>query len=179
MLGLTTVEWAQLGTAGFTALAAFAALGTVLRAEVDRRDRRLPDFYIEPMHDLRNDEARLTIVNYGGPAREVKVAGVEGEFGYFGVIGPTSYWRPGESRTIKLAMPPGKAEEALTIVMARDIRMRYVFARTAGGNSERWSLRKAKKMSAEDTFHHFFPESPGPLDVPKTPVDMETVERGW
>lgn len=179
VLTLTAVDWAQLGTAFFTALAALAALGTVIRTEADRRDRQLPDFHIEALHDLRNQEARVTIVNYGGPARDVKVAGVEGEFGYFGLVGPTSYWRPGESRTIKLGMPPGQADEAKTIVICRDVRLRYLFARTVGGAGRRWPLRKAKEMADEDVFRHFFPRSPGPLDVPRTPVDMEIVDRAW
>src|SRR5680860_533279 len=60
---LTTAEWAQLAGTAFTAIAVSAALLTVIRAERDRWDRRLPDFQVEPLRDMVADEARLTIVN--------------------------------------------------------------------------------------------------------------------
>lgn len=178
---LTTAEWAQLAGTAFTAIAASAALLTVIRAERDRWDRRLPDFQVEPLRDIVADDARLTIVNYGGPAREVHVVGVEGEFGYFGVVPPTGQWRSGESRTITLSMPtrPTAHMEANTVVIARDLRLRYTIATTAGGNRERWRIGKRTKISVERVFAHFFPEAPGPLDVPKSPVHMELTDRAW
>jgi hypothetical protein len=181
VVALTTAEFAQLASTAFAALAAFAALLTVIRAERDRWDRRLPDFQVEPLRDMVADEARLTIVNYGGPAREVQIAGVEGEFGYFGVVPPTGQWRSGESRTITLSMPAWSTSdlEANTIIIARDLRLRYIVATTAGGNRERWKIRKRTKMSAERVFAHFFPGTPGPVDVPKSPVHMALADRAW
>lgn len=65
---------------------------------VDRRARGAPalgqpaaEFHIEPLVDLGAQQTRLTIANYGGPAREVQIAGVHGAFGYFGLVGPTAY----------------------------------------------------------------------------------------
>lgn len=87
---LTATEWAQLAGTAFTAIAASAALLTVIRAEKDRWDRRLPDFQVEPLRDFVADQTRLTIINHGGPARDVRIAGVEGKFGYFGVVPPTA-----------------------------------------------------------------------------------------
>jgi hypothetical protein len=181
VIALTTAEFAQVASTAFAAIATLVALLTVIRAERDRWDRRLPDFQVEPLRDMVADEARLTIVNYGGPAREVQIAGVEGEFGYFGVVPPTGQWRSGESRTIILSMParPASDVEATTVIIARDLRLRYTIATTAGGNRERWKIGKRTKMSAERVFAHFFPEAPGPLDVPKSPVHMELADRAW
>ena len=180
-IALTTAEWAQVAGALFTAVAALTALLTVIRAERERWDRRVPEFQLEPLRDVDSDEARLTIINYGGQARDVHVAGVEGEFGYYGVIPPTGQWRSGESRTILLAMPaaPIGDLEAKTVVVSRDLRLRYTLATTAGGNTKRWRIRKRTELSAADVFAHFFPNSPGPLDVPKTPVRMELSDRSW
>jgi hypothetical protein len=178
LLGATAADWAQFGSAAFTAVAAFAALATVVRAEADRRDRALPDLYVDSVHDLKKGEVRVTVVNYGGPAREVSVAGVEGDFGYAGLVGPTSYWRPGESRTIRLSMPPGQADVANAVVVGRDVRMRFVFATTVGGAKERWRVSR-HRVSNEEIFRHFFPAEPSPLQVPGSPIDMETIERAW
>lgn len=176
---MTAAEWTQVASTGFAALAALAALLTVLRAEADRRDRALPDLFVDAIDDLKRGEVRLTVVNYGGPAREVYVSGVHGPFGFHGLVGPTAYWRPGESRTIVLAMPNLVSEETLTMVTGRDVRMRYLFARTVGGSARRWPLRQAKRLSKGDVFAGFFPDSAGPLDVPNSPVDMEVTERAW
>ncbi len=182
LVALTTAEWAQVGAAFFTALAAGVALFTVIRAERDRRSRQLPEFQIESIRDIPNDEARLTIINYGGPAREVWVAGVEGAYGYAGLVPPTAQWRPGESRTIRLSMPTlpeTGAEESKTVVIARDLRMRYTLATTTGGNKKRWRIWKWTKISAASTYEHFFPGEPGPMDVPRSPVHMEVIDRKW
>ena len=173
-------DWAQVASAVFTAVAALAALVTVLRAEHDRRDRALPSFGVEVIQDVPKGEVRLYVVNYGGPAREVRVAGVLDTFGFTGPLGPTTYWRPGESRTALLSMPlVGSAPDAFVLVEARDVRKRYLLVATVGGATYRWPLRKARKLSLASVFHDLFPESPGPLDASHPNVHMETIERGW
>lgn len=177
---LDVVDYAQLATAAFTAVAALAALFTVIRAERDRWDSRFPEFVVESLRDRTNNEARLTIVNYGGPAREVVIAGVEGEYGYAGLIPPSGHWRPGESRTVRLALPAAYApEEIHVVVIARDLRKRYTLAATVGGARKRWRLHPWRRMSTERVFRRLFPNQRGPLDVPKTPVHMDLVQRDW
>jgi hypothetical protein len=96
--GLTTADWAQVGSAFFTALTALAAFAAVVRVERDRWRQTLPDLYMEVLTDVPNDQMRVTIVNHGGPAREVRVMGTIGTFGFYGITPPMTYWRPGESR---------------------------------------------------------------------------------
>ncbi len=177
--GLTEAEWAQVAAAVFTALAALAALWTVIRAERDRADRALPAFHMEPLQDIGAGETRLTIVNFGGPAREVRIAGVHGTYGYAGVVGPTAFWRPGETRTVHLGVPTtGVVEDVHAIVIARDVRKRYLLVATAGGATHRWPLRKSKKLSTADVFAQLFPGVPSPPDA-KSVVRYETVDRAW
>jgi len=171
-------DWAQIASATFTALAAIAALATVVRVERDRRDRQLPDLQVEVVQDLANMQVRAYVVNYGGPAREVTIAGVVGEHGFAGSLGPTTYWRPGESRTVLLGMAVNtEAHVAHVMVEGRDVRKRYLFVATVGGATYRWPLRKAKKLSTEGVFRRLFPEVGSPLNA--EPVRYEVAERSW
>ena len=171
-------DWAQVVGATFTALAAFAALATVVRAEHDRRDRQLPDLHIEVVQDLAASQVRAYVVNYGGPAREVTIAGVLGGHGFAGQLGPTTYWRPGESRTVILGMPVDtEATVAHVMVEGRDVRKRYLFAATVGGATYRWPLRQAKKLSRDLVFRLLFPEVGSPLDV-RSSVTKSSSEHG-
>lgn len=74
---------------------------------------------------------------------------------------------------------PPSGVEANTVVIARDLRLRYTIATAAGGNRKRWRIRKRTKQSAGRVFKYFFPETPVPLDVPKSPVHMECTDRSW
>jgi len=159
-------DWAEVAGAVFTAFAAFAALATVVRAKHDRRDRQLPDLHIDVVQDLGAQQVRAHVVNYGGPAREVTVAGVLGQHGFAGHLGPTTYWRPGESRTVVLGMPVDTAAGlAYVMVEGRDVRKRYLSAATVGGATYRWPLRKAKALSTALVFRQLFPEVGSPLDA--------------
>ena len=60
----------------------------------------------------------MTIANDGGPAREVRVMGTLGPFGWVTPTPPTTYWRSGESRTYRLSMPLVRGE-VLAFVEAR------------------------------------------------------------
>lgn len=176
MLALSTPEWAEVGAATFTALAALAAWAAVLQATHERRVAQRPDLHVELVGDLPNQETRLEVANYGGPAREVKVAGVLGPFGFYGVLPPTSQWAPGESRTIRVSIPPIDTT-AFVFVEARDTAKRYLFVSTIGGATYRWPLRRAKKLSTMREWQRLFPESRDPLSVAHTPMQMELVER--
>lgn len=178
VLAVDTADAAQVGSAVFTALAALAALATVVRAERDRRDRALPDLHVEVVQDLGAGQVRAYVVNYGGPAREVRIYGVLGAIGFGGPIGPTTYWRPGESRTLLLGAPVNsKVDMSYVLVEGRDVRKRYLFVSTVGGAKHRWPLRKAKKLSAEAVFGRLFPEVGSPLNATLVPYDV--LERAW
>lgn len=137
----------------------------------------MPDMHLEVLVDLVAQEVRLVIVNHGGPAREVRVMGVLGDFGWAGIVPPTSYWQPGEERTVVVSMPPITADTNHAFVEARDLGKRHVLVATTGGATYRWPLRKAKTLSAQKAWERLFPGIPGPLDVPHTPMHMDTVER--
>jgi hypothetical protein len=122
---------------------------------------------------------RLSVVNYGGPAREVRVLGVIGQFGFLGITPPSSYWKPGESRTYELAIPLLADETIFAFVEARDMAKKQLVLSTVGGAIYRWPLRKAKKLSAAKEWRQIFPESPGPLDVPYTPMQIRLLEREY
>lgn len=178
MTGISVGDWAEVAGATFTALAAFAALATVIRVERDRHDRQLPDLQIEVVKDLAAQQVRAYVVNYGGPAREVFIAGVVAGHSFAGELGPTTYWRPGESRTVLLGMPIDTTRDAAHVMVeGRDVRKRYVLAATAGGVTRRWPLRKAKKLSTEQVFRRLFPEVVSPLDAQL--VRYEVIERAW
>lgn len=176
--GVAAADWAAVASAAFSAVAAGAACAVVLRAERDRWRRTLPDVHVELLADQQTDQVRLTVVNYGGPAREVRVMGVQGEFGFLGYVPPSTYWRSGESRTVVLSMPtPSKSIDSQIFVEARDMRKRQLFVTTSGGASYRWPLRKAKKMSAATTWDDLFPGVVGPLDVKYPMTEMRVLER--
>ncbi len=135
----------------------------------------LPELHIEVLAHMPNQEMRLKVINYGGAAREVRVMGVIGSFGFFGLIPPSSYWRSGESRTVVLPMPVVTDDDVKAFVEGRDMGKRWLLVGTVGGASYRWPLRKAKKLSAERTWHRLFPNTPTPLDVAHSPVDLANV----
>lgn len=114
-------EWAQIAIALFTAVTALAALLSVRRVEQDRRARLIPELHIEILCDIPNNEMRLTVVNLGAPAREVRVMGTVGDFGFFHPTPPTTYWQEGESRTYRISMPVLPGVEAQAFVEARDL----------------------------------------------------------
>ena len=176
---MSAADWTQATSAVFTAVAALAALATVIRAERERHDRRIPDLQVEVAQDMAVQQVRAHIVNYGGPARGVKLAGVIGHIGFYGELGPTTYWRAGESRTVLIGMKPDLSiGEANVAVIGRDMRMRYVLATTVGGATKRWSIRRDKPVSDGDVFAHFFHPVTSPLDAPVL-VPYEVTERGW
>ncbi|MGN6187369.1 MAG: hypothetical protein ACTHOE_00590 [Conexibacter sp.] len=178
LLALTTADWAQVGSAFFTGLAALAAFATVFRIERERWKQGLPDLHIELLADLPNQEFRVSVSNHGGPAREVRIYGVVGSFGFGGLVGPTTHWRAGESRIIKVSMPPAvDVDEVYAFVDGRDMGKRYLFIGTVGGAQYRWRLRRAKRMSAEKEWRWLFPDAPIPIEAAHSPMAMETVER--
>lgn len=136
VLAVDTADAAQVGSAVFTALAALAALATVVRAERDRRDRALPDLHVEVVQDLGAGQVRAYVVNYGGPAREVRIYGVLGAIGFGGPIGPTTYWRPGESRTLLLGAPVNS-----------EVEISYVLVEGRDGASATCSCRRLAELS--------------------------------
>lgn len=170
-------DWGQILGAVFTAIAALAAWATVASAARDRRRAAWPSLHVELLMDMPNQEVRLTVLNYGGPAREVRVLGTIGDFGIAGFVPPSTYWRPGEWRVLKVSMPIVKVDEIQLFVEGRDMAKRYVFVTTYGGKSYRWSLKKAEKMSVLDEWKELFPGLPDPLSVPHAPMDLELLER--
>jgi hypothetical protein len=175
--GLSDGEWAQVAAAAFTALTALAAFASVARVERDRWRRAIPEMHLEVLVDAVHNEVRMTAANLGGPARDVRVMGTLGEYGWLTPTPPTTYWRSGESRTYRLSVPPIGGLETLAFVEARDLRMKQLVVATAGGATYRWPLRKAKKLSAAEEWRRLFPNAPSPLDVPNTPMAVELVER--
>jgi hypothetical protein len=174
----TPGDWGQVLSALFTAVAALAAWATVVRAGRDRRRSSWPDLHVEVIVDIPGNEVRLTIVNYGGPAREVRVWGVVGDFGFGGNTEPSTFWQPGERRTFHLHVPPeAMPEESAIFVEGRDMAKRHLFITTYGGATYRWPLRKAKKLSAAKEWEQLFPNSPGPHEVKYKMVRVELIER--
>jgi hypothetical protein len=176
-LAFTDGEWASIASAAFTFLAASAAFASVARVERDRWRRTVPEFHIELLADLPKEEMRLTVANLGGPAREVRVMGTVGDFGWFSNTPPTSYWRPGESRTFRISMPVITDQEGQTFVEGRDLGKKQLVLSTWGGKSYRWPLRKAEKLSPSEEWHRIFPDKPAPLDVKYFPIAIELDER--
>lgn len=174
---IATGEWAQIAAAGFTALTAAAAFASVARVERDRWKRNIPEMHIEIVADAVNNEMRMTVVNLGGPAREVRVIGTIGQFGWMHNTPPTTYWRPGESRTYRIAIPLITDVEAQAFVEARDLSKKQLVVATVGGASYRWPLREAEKFNAAKEWEQLFPGSPLPLALPYPQMAIELVER--
>ena len=159
----SAADWAQVTSAFFTAVAALAALATVVLLVRDRRRTSWPDLHVEVIVDKPDQEVRLTVVNYGGPAREVRLWGVVGAFGFGGNTEPSTFWQPGERRTFHLHVPPdAMPEESSIFVEGRDMAKRHVFVTTYGGATYRWPLRKATKLSPRKEWERIFPDSPSP-----------------
>lgn len=175
-------ETSLVATAAFTAMAALASLATVLRIEADRRRERRPDFHVELLHDRRAEanEVRLTVTNEGGPAVDVQILGVDEQFGLYGVLPPTGYWRRGEQRVFTVSMPVRSTPaEIEAMVVARDPGRRSLFAATLGGRHYRWTIarRPWRKASNAWVWHRVFGDSLGPLDVAHTPMDIQVQAR--
>ena len=132
-------------------MAAGAACAAVLRAERERWRRGLPDVHVGLLADIPD------------------------EFGSAGYLPPSTYWRPGESRTVVLSMPtPTKSIGSQITVEARDLRKRHVLVTTSGGAGYRWPIRKAKKMSSESTWRELFPGVRTPLEVSNPMTSMRS-----
>jgi hypothetical protein len=174
---MTTADWAQVASALFTALAAGAAFASVFRVERDRWRRTIPEFHIEVLADVPNDEMRMTVVNLAAPAREVRVMGTIGPFGFVHSTPPSTYWRSGESRTYRISMPLMTDAMVYAFVEGRDLGKRQLAVATVGGATYRSPLRRAKKLSAAKEWQRLFPGQAGPLDVQYTPMAIELVER--
>lgn len=177
MGGLTDGEAAEVAGAGFTALTALAAFASVFRVERDRWRRSIPDFHIDMLGDIPNQEMRMTVANLGGPAREVRLMGSVGQYGWFTPTPPTTYWRPGESRTFRLGMPVVPGAMSYIFVEARDLRKQHLVVATGGGATYRWPLKEAESLSPGEEWRRLFPDQPAPLDLPYFPVVVEAVER--
>jgi hypothetical protein len=173
----SAADWGQVLSALFTAIAAFAAWVTVFRFERDRRRSSWPDLHVEYIVDIPGEQVRLTVINYGGPAREVRVFGLVADFGFLGYLEPSTYWQPGERRTFRVHMPPSRTEKAEVMVEGRDMKKRYVFVATWGGATYRWRQRPWRKLSAQIIWQRLFPDSPIPLDAKHTPMRVELLER--
>jgi hypothetical protein len=170
-------EWAQIAIALFTAVTALAALLSVRRVEQDRRARLIPELHIEILCDIPNNEMRLTVVNLGAPAREVRVMGTVGDFGFFHPTPPTTYWQEGESRTYRISMPVRPGVEAQAFVEARDLGKKYLVVATVGGATYRWNLSEAEKLSPAEEWRKLFPNDQMPPDVKYPQMAIELVER--
>jgi hypothetical protein len=133
--------------------------------------------HLELLADAVNDEMRMTVANLGGPAREVRVIGTIGQFGWVHNTPPTTYWRPGESRTYRISMPLITDVEAQAFVEARDLGKKQLVIATVGGASYRWPLRKAEKLSLADEWERLFPNNPRPDALQYPQMAIELVER--
>jgi hypothetical protein len=107
-------------------------------------------------------------------------------FGYYSLVGPTGYWRPGESRTIRVSMPVRKSRDvggdAHLVAICRDVRMRFLFAVTSGGASKRWRVatkrgRTPRARSDKHVWRYFFGSAVTPIDAKYAPMAIETVDR--
>jgi hypothetical protein len=132
---------------------------------------------LEIIGDAVNNEVRMTVVNLGGPAREVRLMGTHGDYGWFTPTPPTTYWHPGEIRTYRLGMPLVRDVDSLAFVEARDLGKKQLVIATVGGATYRWPLRKAKKLSLAKEWERLFPGAPTPLDVPFKQVAVELLEQ--
>ena len=170
-------EVAEIASAVFTAGAALAAFMSVARVERDRRNATIPDLHIDVLGDAVNNEMRVTIANMGAPAREVRMMGTIGSYGWFTPTPPTTYWRSGESRIYRLAMPLLLNTEAQAFVEARAIRMAQLVIATVGGTQFRWPLRKLEKMSPKTEWEQIYPGTLSPIEVQHRPIAVDLVER--
>lgn len=137
----------------------------------------MPDLHLEVVVDVPKNEVRLVVANVGGPAREVRVLGVLGSFGFVGTLPPTSQWSAGERRTFRVSMPVPRGDPAVhAFVDGRDLAKRFLVIGTAGGATYRWPLRKASKMSAASQWSELFPGVAGPLDVQHSPMNIELID---
>ena len=175
--GLSAGDVAEIAAAAFTAVTALAAVASVFRVERDRWRRALPDLHIEILADAVNQEMRMTVANLGGPAREVRVIGTIGAFGWMHHTPPTTYWRPGEMRTYRLSMPLLVDTVACAFVEARDLGKKQLVVATVGGAAYRWPLREALQLSPAKEWERLFPGSPPPTEVTYPQVALELVER--
>lgn len=171
---MSVADGAQLASAIFTALAALAALATVYAAERERKARAIPNLHVSLVDDRLHGQVRAVIANYGGAAKDVVIMGVAGSFGFYSPIGPGAYWQAGEQRTVSVSLPPGGLPTLINvIVIGRDLDMRYVYARTAGGAARRWTI--ADEVSNADIWEHFFSGEPTPLGVEHGPMEVKPV----
>jgi len=99
----------------FTAVAALAAWAAVSRAERESRRSSWPDAPRRSNVDKLANQTRLTVVNYGGPARYTEAS---------------TFWQP-EFRTFHLHGPPeAMPEESAIFVEGRDMAKRHLFVTT-------------------------------------------------
>lgn len=172
LLNLSATDWAQIGSAFFTALTALAAFGTILISVRSRQNESFPRLAIDSVVDLDGNQVRIEVTNFGGHAREVRLFLEFDGYGFAGALPNSTTWKRGETRRYLVSMPLPRTRTIHAVVEGRDLRKRYLFAETAGANRKRWPQRRAKTMNAKDVWNEFFPGVPFPTDSPHPFVNL-------
>jgi hypothetical protein len=113
----------------------------------------------------------LTIVNYGGPAKKVSFAVVEGEQSCLGFLPPHAFLAAAETASLRLKLERSGQHNAVAVVYGFDVQSRYVYAWAAGGRSERWPARSGRlrrrptDLTAVQILQQFYPDAPDPTKL--------------
>lgn len=171
---LTAAEWAQVGSALFTAIAASAALLTVKQGHRMMRAAVEPDLGIQVLGDVGNKRTHLVIANTGGgttkgTAYQV-VAGGERALGWLG----DGFLAPGDKVLVSPELPLDDDAEAQVVYRTADESSWVV---TRDGRKRRF--RKGRKGGATPGDHLWKSMHPNvPWDtLPQVPKRVQWVEK--
>jgi hypothetical protein len=167
-------DWAVSVSAACAALAALASWATVRQGRRDFLAARLPELEITVIEGLDTGAIKVHVVNHGqGPARNVKLAVIEGGAAIYGSLPPTGGLAGGESRMLMTAMSPASGQGEKAVVICLDV-AGALHGWAAGGRHRRWKLSRPwnKRLNDEKVFQHFFPK----VDVFEYPLVRFAVE---
>jgi hypothetical protein len=162
-LGLTAADWAQVGSALFAAVAAGASWATVAQARRERKRRETPDIHMRVIQRLPSNEVDIHVVNYGGPAKDVRFCVVESGQVAYGTLPPNGHIDPGEHRTLTTALVAADEKApAIGYVAGFNLLGDRMFVSSLNGDERRWRFRRRflpdRKTSDHDVLKAFYPD---------------------
>ena len=162
-LSLTAADWAQVGSALFAAVAAGASWATVAQARRERKRRETPDIHMRVIQRMPSNEVDIHVVNYGGPAKDVRFCVIESGQMAYGTLPPNGHLDPNEHRTLTTGLVAADEKApAIGYIAGFNLAGDRMFVSSLNGAERRWRFRRRllpdRKTTDEDVLKEFYPK---------------------
>lgn len=167
------VSAAEITQVASTVFAAVAAVGSGAAAWVIYRQwsaSRTPAVSID-VSEFNTGAMFLTLVNYGGAAKKVSFAVIEGKQSCMGFLPMHGYLAPGERARLRLGSETTGERKQIAVAYGFDLDGRWVYAWGANGQSLRWRARPGRwrrgvtDESEASILKRLYPGAPDPDEL--------------